>query len=91
MIAVAADLRAQVLLVPVGEEEVVIQFVLALKPAVEGLVHHDKTHFVGQFEQLRRGRIVAGADGVAAHVLQISNWRCKARRLMAVPRAPRSW
>ena len=39
-------------------------------PDIERLVHHEKSHAVGQLEQLRRGRIVAHADRVAAHLAQ---------------------
>ena len=70
MIAVAAQQRAQVLLVPVGEEQVEVERRLLPLPEVERFVHHEKAHPVGQLEQLGRGRIVAGADGVAAHLPQ---------------------
>ena len=32
-------------------------------------IHHQQAHAVGEFEQFRRGRIVAGADGIHAHRL----------------------
>ena len=70
MVAVAADERAHVLLVPVGEEQVVIVRRFCPDPAIESLIHHDEAHSVAKVQQLRRGRIVAGADGVAAHLLQ---------------------
>ena len=38
-------------------------------PFVERLIPDDEPHAVAQVEQLGRGRIVAGADGVHAHVL----------------------
>ena len=69
VIAVAVDELTQVGLVPVlpvfGEP--ILDF--GDLPHVEGLVHHEQAHAVRQFEQLRRGRIVAGADGVHAHPL----------------------
>ena len=73
MIAVAAQLRAPVLLVPVVEEQMIIVRPLAALPAIKRLVHHQHAHPVAQIEQFRRGRIVAGADGVAAHLLQNLN------------------
>ena len=35
-------------------------------PHVEGFVHHQQAQPVAELEQFRRGRIVAGADGVDA-------------------------
>ena len=70
MIAVTADKGAQVLLVPVGEKEMIISRPLRFRPAIERLRHHDKSHPVAQFQQLGRRRIVAGANRVAAHRLQ---------------------
>ena len=73
MIAVAAEFRAPVLFVPVVEQQVIIVLRLAAFPAVERFVHHHHAQAVAQIEQFRRGRIVAGADGVAAHFLQDLN------------------
>src|SRR5258708_9579710 len=39
-------------------------------PAVEGLVHDEHAHAIAEFEQLRCGRVVAGANGIAAHFLE---------------------
>ena len=69
MIAVAAELRAPVLLVPVIEQQMIIIFGFAALPAVEGFVHHHHAETVAHIEQFRRGRIMAGADGIAAHLL----------------------
>ena len=83
MVAVPADERAQVLLVPVREDEVEVERRLLPHPDVEGLVHDQEAHPVGQLEQLRRGRIVARADGVAAHLpqhLQLALGRARVER-----------
>ena len=79
MIAVAAEFRAPVLLVPVVEQQMIIVLRLAVFPAVERFVHHHHAQAVAQIEQFRRGRIVAGADGVAAHFLQDLNLPFQAR------------
>ena len=72
MVAVAADQRAQILFVPEIEQvaAAVIIAPLVLPPGIEGFVQDQETHLIGQVQQFRRGRIVAGADGVAAHVAQ---------------------
>ena len=43
---------------------------LAAPPGVERLVHDQHAQAVGGLQQLGRGRVVAGADGVGAHLLQ---------------------
>ncbi len=70
MVAVAADERAQVGLVPVGEEAVVVVAVFALLPVVEGLVDDEQAEAVAGFEELGGVGVVGGADGVDAHVAQ---------------------
>src|SRR5205085_4421610 len=70
VVAVAPELRAQVLLVPVVEEEVVVVLLLRAPPGVERLVHDDEAHAVAEFEQFGRGRVVARAYGVDAHLLE---------------------
>ena len=65
VIAVAADHVGQIALAPLVEELAIAEARLVLAPLVERLVHHDDAHAVAHLEQLRRGRIVAGADGVA--------------------------
>ncbi len=70
MIAVAAEFGAPILLVPVIEEQMIIVFGFAAFPAIEGLIHNEHAQAVAEIEQFRGGRIVAGANGVAAHLLQ---------------------
>jgi hypothetical protein len=48
----------------------IIVLLLATLPTIERFIHHEKAHAVGKIEQLRRGRIVAGANGVDAHLFQ---------------------
>ena len=43
---------------------------LVLAPGVERFIQDQEAHLVGEVEQFGRGRIVAGADGVAAHVAE---------------------
>ena len=76
VIAVAQDGVAFVRFRPLVEIEVIIgealsaQGVLAHRPAVEQLVHHQKSHAIAQIEKLRRGRIVRRADGIHAERFQ---------------------
>ena len=46
-------------------------FVFRALPLVEGLVHHKEAELVAKIEQRRIGRIVGGADRVAAHGLEL--------------------
>jgi len=48
----------------------VLDLPLPDRPFVEGLVHDQKTQPVAQIKKLGRGRVVRGANGIAAHVLQ---------------------
>src|SRR6266545_6368505 len=64
MIAIAPNLRAPILLVPVIEQKMIIILLLATLPTIERFIHHQKAHAVGQFKQLRRGWIVTGTNGV---------------------------
>src|SRR5580765_8818026 len=70
MIAVAADECADVFFVPIRKEEVVIVAGLAANPAIEGFVHDDEPETIGDVEQFRSRRVVAGANGIAAHLLK---------------------
>jgi hypothetical protein len=70
VVAVAADHVAQVALAPLREVLAVAVLYFRPAPHVEGLVHHQEAHAVGELEQLRRGRVVARADRVRAHALQ---------------------
>ena len=68
MAAVAPNELRQVPHVPLRPEIRVVSF--GQLPHVECLVHHHHAHLVAEVEQSRRGRIVRGADRVAAHLLQ---------------------
>ena len=70
MIAVAADGVARVDLRPLVEEQMVVVWILLNGPAIEQFVHHEKSHAVAQIEELGGGRIVRGADGVDADLLE---------------------
>ena len=69
MIAIAAHEFAQIGVVPLLPVfgKAVADF--GDLPHVEGFVHNEQAHAVGEFEQFGRGRVVAGADGVDAHRL----------------------
>ena len=70
MIAVAPDKGAQVLLVPVGEDEMEVERRLLPHPRVEDFIHDEKAHAVGQLQQFACGLVVRHADGVAAELAQ---------------------
>ena len=70
MIAVAAHGVGGVNLRPIVEEQMIVVWIFCDRPAVEQLVHHQKTHAVAQIQKLRRGRIVRGADRVHAQLSQ---------------------
>src|SRR5215210_5912994 len=48
----------------------IVVLLLAALPAIERLVHHHYAHAVAQFQQFGRGRIMARANGVDAHLFQ---------------------
>ncbi len=68
MIAVAHHQAAQVPLGVLLVRRLAVDAVGLFVPLVEALVPHDEAHAVAQLEQLGRRRVVAGADGVDAHV-----------------------
>ena len=71
VVAVAQDEVGEVALVPLVEEAGVVVLGLAAAPHVERLVHHDESHRVAHGQQFRGRRVVARADGVHAHRLQL--------------------
>ena len=73
MVAVPADQGAEIRLMPVGKEQVIVVPLLAGLPAIKRFVHHDHAQTVTHLQQFGRGRIMAGADGIAAHLLQNLN------------------
>ncbi len=46
-------------------------FFLRRRKFIKGLIHHQKTHLVAQVQQFRCGRVMAGANGVAADFPQL--------------------
>src|SRR5262249_38186827 len=70
MIAIAADERAEVFLVPVWVKLLIIVPRFSTGPAIESFVHHDQSESVAEIEQLRRRWVVAGSDSIASHFFQ---------------------
>ena len=70
VIAIAPQLRAPVLLMPVVEQQMIVVLFLAMLPTIKRFIHHQKAHAVSKLKQLRRGWIVTGANGVDAHLFQ---------------------
>ena len=92
MIAVTADEVLNVGLRPLREVQmVVVQAILSGLPDVEGLVHDEETHLVGEIQELGHGRVVSVRMALTPMPFNISNWRSRARWWYADPIAPRSW
>lgn len=70
MVAVAAYQCPQILFVPFPEQRGIIAGFLAHGPAVEGLVHDEEAHLIGQIQQFGSRGVVGSADGIAAEALQ---------------------
>src|SRR5947207_825123 len=68
MIPISAEHRAQILLGPVGEDQMKIEVGLFPLPGIEDFIDDEKAHAVCELEKLGRGRIVRAADGVAAQL-----------------------
>ena len=66
MVSITQDHRCQILLPPLIEVLSVVVVILALFPAVKGLVYHKDAITVARVEKCGRWRIVAGTDGVEA-------------------------
>ena len=70
MIAVTQHHGVGVALPPVLERHAVVVGILPLRPAVEGLVHHQHAQPVADVQERRRRRIVRGSDGIETGSLQ---------------------
>ena len=70
MVAVASDDIRNIELRPFVEVKVIVGAVFANGPAVEQFVYDKKTHAVAEVEEFWRGRIVSGADGIAANLFE---------------------
>ena len=66
VVAIALDGVGGVADGPLLEVEVIVVGILGDGPAVEHLVHDEEAHAVGEVEELGRGWVVRGADGVDA-------------------------
>ena len=67
MVAVPADEGDEVFLGPVFKEGGVAVLLLGPGPGVGEFVHHQEAHAVAKVQEFRCRRVVAAADGVAAH------------------------
>ena len=90
MISIAQHHIFQIAFVPLVKIEMVIKLCLLNLPNVEGFVHHDETHSVGQLKRFRGRRVVRSAKPLTPIAFNISNWRSMARVLNAAPNEPRS-
>src|SRR5262249_25193189 len=70
MIAIATHLCAQVLFVPIIKQQMIVVLLLAAPPGVKRFVHHYQAHSISELQQLRRRRIVTGANGVDAYLFK---------------------
>ncbi len=67
MVAIATNLRAPIDLMPIGKSPVIVVWSLLPKPHIKPLVHNDKSHPIGEIEQLRSRGIVARPNRIHAH------------------------
>ena len=70
MVPVPADHGGEVFFRPIVKESGVAVFLFGPGPGVSELVQDKEAHAVAEVQELRCRRVVAGADGVAAHVLE---------------------
>ena len=78
MVAIAVNHRYQVALRPIVKKATVAVLcfsdprttAIGLLPFVERFIHHDEAHFIGQFQQFGRRRIVRSSNRIAAHLLE---------------------
>src|SRR6266850_5046414 len=87
MIAVATNLRAQVLLMPIIKDQVIVVLLLSPAPGVECFIHHHHAHSIAKIKHLGRRLIMAGAQRIDAHLFhdfeltfQGSNVDCRSQR-----------
>ena len=62
MIAIPTQHRAQVLLVPVGKDQMKVERSLLALPRVEHFVHHQNAHSIGELQQLGHSVRLLPAD-----------------------------
>ena len=67
MVAVPVNHGRQVFPYPLLKELGIAVGLFGIGPGVREFVHHQEAHPVAEVQELRCGRVVAGADGVAAH------------------------
>ena len=70
MVAVATVFRPQILFMPIVPQLVVCVGGFTQRPTVEGFIHNQHSEAVAHIQQFGRGRIMASANGIAAHPLQ---------------------
>ncbi len=69
MIAVSSHKAGHVPRLPVPKKARIIIGRLRALPHIEGLIHDQQSHLIGQIQCLCRKRIVGEADGIGAHLL----------------------
>lgn len=70
VIAITQNAVPQVGERPFFEIQMIVLGILPLLPAIEKLVHHEKSHLIAQIEKFGGGRIVRSADGIDSEVFQ---------------------
>ena len=70
MIAITSHGVSRIPLRPLAEEQRVVVRIFLHRPAIEELIHHEKTHSVAEIEKVWRRRIVRRANGVHAEFAQ---------------------
>ena len=70
MVVIAANLRPQILFMPIVKKKAVIIRGLAQGPTVERFVQDENSQAIAKVELFRRGHVVARSQGVDSHFLQ---------------------
>lgn len=83
MIAVATDEGAQIPLPPRSESLLAVIVLGLTGPAVEGLIHHQQSHFIAKVVENRQLRIMGRSHGIASHLLQQSEFPAQQLRRIA--------
>ena len=71
MVTVAQHKVCKVALVPTVEEPGIVVLSLAAAPHIKRLIHDDESHGVAHIQQFGCRRIMAAADGIDTHLLQL--------------------
>ena len=70
MISIPAHQCLQILLMPFVKQRTVVTRLFSLSPTIESFIHHQKSHFIRQFQQFRSRYVMRGPEGITSETLQ---------------------